>query len=154
VDEAGRRWRRSHGLPARPRLAIVSSTLDLPAEVFAGDGEPVIVITHERAPDRWSDVAEVIRCGADRVDLTAARDALTARGLTQVLSEGGPHLLGQLAGADLLDELCLTVSPLLAGPGPSRIVAGPPGIPRPLTLLHLLTDGELLFLRYRARSGS
>ena len=46
-----------------------------------------------------------------------------------MLAEGGPHLLAQIAEAGLLDELCLTVSPVLAGPAPGRILAGPrPGV--------------------------
>jgi riboflavin biosynthesis pyrimidine reductase len=149
VDGDGAVRREQAGLAAQPRLAVVSSSLDLPDQLFAGRAEPVIVITHERAPDRWSAVADVIRCGAGRVDLTAARAALTDRGMTQVLSEGGPHLLGELSAAGLVDELCVTISPLLVGPGPSRIIAGLPDRPRPATLLQVLTDDELLFLRYR-----
>ena len=64
------------------------------------------------------------------------------------LTEGGPHLLGALLAADLLDELCLTTTPLLEGPLPGRIVAGgeSPGEPlatqRPARLAHLLHDPE------------
>jgi len=74
--------------------------------------------------------------------------ALRDRGLGQVLCEGGPHLLGQLAAEGLLDELCLTVTPLLAGPGPTRVVAGAPFPPRPMTLAHVLTEDGELFCRY------
>ena len=54
--------------------------------------------------------------------------------------------------AGQLDELCLTVSPLLAGPGAGRITQGPPlpdasGV-RPFTLAHLLGDESYLFCRY------
>ena len=42
-----------------------------------------------------------------------------------MLAEGGPTLNGQLAAAGLLDELCLTVSPLLAGGDAKRVLAGP-----------------------------
>ena len=59
------------------------------------------------------------------MDLAAALGALAERGYARVLAEGGPTLNGQLAAAGLLDELCLTVSPLLAGSGAKRILVGP-----------------------------
>jgi riboflavin biosynthesis pyrimidine reductase len=71
-----------------------------------------------------------------------------------VLTEGGLHLLGELAARGLLDELCLTISPLLAGPGPGRIVEGetfPEGLP--LTLGHLLEDESFLLARYTVAMG-
>ncbi len=67
-----------------------------------------------------------------------------------MLAEGGPHLLAQLLEARLMDELCLTIGPLIAGPGASRIVAGalPTAPPLPLTLAHVLEDDGFLFCRY------
>jgi hypothetical protein len=53
-----------------------------------------------------------------------------------------------------MDELCLTIGPLMAGPGASRIVAGhpQPGTrptpPLPLTLAHVLEDDGFLLCRY------
>ena len=44
-------------------------------------------------------------------------DALAERGHRRLLAEGGPRLLAQLIEASLVDELCLTIGPLLAGPG-------------------------------------
>jgi riboflavin biosynthesis pyrimidine reductase len=74
-----------------------------------------------------------------------------------VLCEGGPHLLAQLAGEGLLDELCLTLSPLLAGPGADRIVTGglplPGGGAQPFTLKHALEAGGFLLCRY-VREGA
>ena len=137
-------------------VALVSRTLelDLTAPLFAGapPDARTIVITCDSAPAGKRAVAartaDVIVAGDLVVDLTAAVAALRDRGLGRVLCEGGPHLLGQLAAAGLLDELCLTVSPLLAGPGPSRITAGAPFPARPLTLAHLLEDDGFLFCRY------
>ena len=60
--------------------------------------------------------ADVVAVSAgERVDLTAAVAALRARGYGRILSEGGPHLFGSLLTDGLLDELFLTVSPLVAG---------------------------------------
>jgi len=62
-------------------------------------------------------------------------------------------LLAQIAAAGLLDELCLTIGPLLAGPGPDRILAGgafasAPSPTLALTLAHVLEDDGCLFCRY------
>jgi riboflavin biosynthesis pyrimidine reductase len=70
------------------------------------------------------------------------------RGETQVLCEGGPHLLGTLAAMDRIDELCLTLGPLLVGPGPGRISAGSAHPIRRMRLVHAIPDGDFLFLRY------
>jgi riboflavin biosynthesis pyrimidine reductase len=89
--------------------------------------------------------------GEASVDLKAALDTLAGRGHRRILAEGGPHLLAQLTAAGLVDELCLTMSPLLAGPGAGRIVAGAPlptGTGMPVTLAHLLEDSGFLFCRY------
>ncbi|GAA4731549.1 pyrimidine reductase family protein [Phytohabitans rumicis] len=154
LDEKRRAWRREHGLPDYPTLVVVSGALDLnPAQAAFADA-PVrpIVLTHGRAPaDRRAalePVAEVLTVGADAVDLTDALVRLRERGLRHLLCEGGPHLLGTLTAADLVDEVCLTVSPLLTGPGAGRITAGPPTLPRPLALHHALQSDDTLLLRY------
>jgi riboflavin biosynthesis pyrimidine reductase len=114
------------------------------------------VVTHTGAdPDRRAaiaEVADVVAVGAGRVDLPAALAGLHARGATQVLCEGGPRLLGAMIADDLVDELCLTVSPLLAGGDAGRMAAGPPGPARPMALRHILTDQDMLFLRYARRT--
>jgi riboflavin-specific deaminase-like protein len=154
----GRAWRREQGLPEFPLMVIVSGSLDLdPSQLIFSDA-PIrpIVVTHEAAPKERraavAEVADLITAGAEQVDLTAALGALHARGATQVLCEGGPHLLGALTAADLVDELCLTLSPLLAGPAAGRITAGSPSSPRPMSLRGILSAQDMLFLRY-ARPG-
>ena len=96
-------------------------------------------------------VADVIVAGTAAVDLTEAVGVLAGRGLSRVLCEGGPHLLGQVAADGLLDELCLTVSPLVAGPGAHRITHGPPlAAALPMRLAHVLEADGFLFCRYLA----
>jgi riboflavin biosynthesis pyrimidine reductase len=146
-----RAWRTAHGLPEVPLMVIVSGSLDLDLDqlVFRDAPIPPIVVTHRGAPvQRLAGAAEVIAAGDDEVDLPAAVAALHERGATQLLSEGGPHLLGALSRADLVTELCLTVSPLLVGGGPGRIAAGTAHAPRRMSLRHALTVGDMLFLRY------
>jgi riboflavin biosynthesis pyrimidine reductase len=153
-----RAWRLAHGLTEFPLMVVVSASLDLNLEQEIFSDAPIrpIVITHARAPAERraaaEKVAEVRTIGADEVDLAAALAGLQAQGAAQVLCEGGPHLLGALTAADLVDELCLTVSPLLAGPGAGRITAGLPAPPRAMSLRSILTGGDMLFLRY-ARPG-
>lgn len=146
------------GRPAAPPLALVSRSLDLdpgsPVFTDAPAGARTIVITCGAAPAgaraELERVADVIVAGDTLVSLKEALGALEDRGLGRVLCEGGPLLLGQLAAAGLLDELCLTVSPLLAGPGAPGIVAGSPFPARGLALAHVLEDDGTLFCRYVA----
>jgi riboflavin biosynthesis pyrimidine reductase len=155
LDPGRRAWRRDHGLPEYPPLIVVSRRLALDPAHPALTGAPVrpIVLTCDASPAgsraSLAEVAEILICGEAEVDLAAALAQLHRRGLDQILSEGGPHLLGSLTAADLVDELCLTVSPLLAGPGAGRITAGAPS-PQPhrLPLVHVLTADGALFLRY------
>ncbi|MGN9914341.1 pyrimidine reductase family protein [Phytohabitans sp. LJ34] len=149
-----RAWRRAHGLAEYPTLVVVSAALDLNPGQAAFADAPVrpIVITHGRAPaDRraaLSGVAEVLAVGDEAVDLAEAVARLRERGLTHLLCEGGPHLFGSLAAADLVDEVCLTVSPLVTGPGAGRITAGPASPPKGMALRHVLESEGSLFLRY------
>jgi riboflavin biosynthesis pyrimidine reductase len=154
LDERRRDWRRAHGLAEYPTLVVVSSALDLSPGNAALAEAPVrpIVLTHQDAPpDRRAalePVADVLAVGDGQVDLAAAAGRLAERGLRQLLSEGGPHLFGALTAAGLVDEVCLTVSPLLAGPGADRIIAGLGGRPRRFALRHVLAEDDVLLLRY------
>jgi riboflavin biosynthesis pyrimidine reductase len=88
------------------------------------------------------------------VSASQAVCALAGLGYARILSEGGPGLMAQIAAAGQLDELCLTISPVLAGGPARRILAGgpagdlAPGLPQPLRLAHVLADGAYLFCRY------
>lgn len=128
-----------------PRMAIVTRSLDLDPGEFA---EAVIVTTDAAPAERRAAFKDVLVCGAEQVDLRAMLAQLAERGLHRVLCEGGPHLLGSLQAAGVVDELCLTLSPMLAGPGGPRITAGVSVAPQSMRLVHVLTDGDLLFTRY------
>jgi riboflavin biosynthesis pyrimidine reductase len=152
-------WRHLRaGRTATPPIAVISGRLDLdPRAPLLTDAPPharTIVFTTEHAPaDLRATVArhaEVIVAGEVAVDVKAAIAALHDRGHDRVLAEGGPGLLTQLAAAGLLDELCLTICPLLAGPGSPRIVTGSPmPAPLPLALVHVLADRGFLLCRYK-----
>jgi riboflavin biosynthesis pyrimidine reductase len=144
------------GRPATPPIAVVTGRLDLdpgsPLITAAPADARTIVITAASAPadrrDQLARNADIIVAGETSVDLKAAVSALAERGHRRMLAEGGPHLLAQLAGGGLLDELCLTIGPLMAGPGAGRIVAGDRTDPLALSLAHVLEDDGFLLCRY------
>ena len=67
-----------------------------------------------------------------------------------MLAEGGPSLNSQLAAAGLLDELCLTVSPVLVGGDAKRVLSGA-GLAGPalLQLCSVCEEDGFVFLRFR-----
>jgi riboflavin biosynthesis pyrimidine reductase len=151
---ARQRLRSGSGRTADPVLVLVTRRLDFePSDprFTQAPQRPIVVTTEEtaaRVGDRFAEVADVLGVGAGEVDLAAAVGALAERGLPHLLCEGGPHLLGALLDADLVDEFCLTVAPKLVGPGPGRIVAGAPTDVRALALSQVLAAGDELLLRY------
>jgi riboflavin-specific deaminase-like protein len=157
VGEADASWRESRGWAPQPRLAIVSNRLDLdPGDaVFAEAVTRPIVVTHAASPEAeraaLAEIADVIVCGEERVDVDAMLDALARLGLRQVLCEGGPGLFGALLEAGLVDELCLSLSPMLVGGEAGRIVRGASEAGRRMRLVHAMPAGDLVLLRYARR---
>jgi riboflavin biosynthesis pyrimidine reductase len=92
--------------------------------------------------------AEVIIAGRDGVEPGQAMARLAERGCRVVLCEGGPTWLGELVAAGWLDELCLTIAPLIGG-DPLPVSIAPAGAPLAhFALRHVLRAGHTLFLRY------
>jgi riboflavin biosynthesis pyrimidine reductase len=154
LDAERRAWRVANGLAEYPSMVIVSKGLQIDPESPALAGAPVrpLILTTGRAdPGELSTVADIVRCR----DLAEGVAHLDKLGLQHILCEGGPHLFAELSKADLVDELCLTVSPLLVGPGAGRITAGNIHTPRRMRLSRMDTadDGTLL-LRYERQRGS
>jgi riboflavin biosynthesis pyrimidine reductase len=171
------RWRglrSALGLTPHPALAVVSGSLDLPdalssapapARPGAGslsdgraeappDAGPVLVITTETAdPARVTRLAKrlgpvaVLRVGRGQVDVNAALDLLGTCGLRRILLEGGPQLLGEVGRVGRLDELCLTLSPVLVGGDGPRVVAGP-WLWQELRLAQAIASGGSLLTRW------
>lgn len=149
------------GRTATPPIAIVSGRLDLDPEAPLFTRAPpdarTIVITAQSSPAsrraELAKVADVIVAGEVAIDMGLALTALEGRGLGHVLCEGGPMLLGTLASGGHLDELCLTVSPLLAGPGARRIVTGEEAKAGKLELVSVLAEAGSLFCRYQNERG-
>jgi riboflavin biosynthesis pyrimidine reductase len=143
-----------------PAIAVVtrrvSLDLNTPLLTSALPGARTIIITTEQAPPELraeaATLADVIVAGDDTADLGFALDELAKRGYRRILAEGGPQLLGQLAAEELLDELCLTISPLVASGAASRIAVGTSAVQTgKLVLQHVLEDQGYLFCRYTRR---
>lgn len=150
--------RPTRGRPSPPPIAVVTGSADLdPASRLLTDTTvPPLILTLDSAPaERRKALAAA---GAEVVVLSGLTpEALLAeldrRGLRRVLCEGGPSLLGAFTAADAVDELCLTLSPLLAGGDAGRIAHGPPGTSvRPMTLVGALHADDTLLLHYRRHS--
>lgn len=150
--------RQAAGQGAAPAIAIVTAGLDLDFSLplFTSPLVPTMILTGATAaPDRVAAAekagARVVVAGEGMaVDPARAVRALADLGHTRQLTEGGPRLLGQLVAADVLDELCLTVSPMLSAGDAQRIAGGPSvTVPRRFELASLLEEDGFLFSRYR-----
>src|SRR5260370_451375 len=106
-------------------------SLDPAGQLLAGGpaGSRTIVLTTAAAPaDRRAAVARhanVVVFGQDDLTPAAAIGALAERGYRRLLTEGGPRLLTQFTAAGLLDDLCLTISPVLEGGWSGRVLTAP-----------------------------
>ena len=157
-DPARSKARTERGLSPVAPLVVVTRRLSLePSDpVIAKAVAPTVIVTcansDRQRRERLAAVTPVIVAGTDIVDLAAARVALAERGLRRLVCEGGPTLLGTALAAGIVDELCLTLSPMLTGPGAPRIVDGVlPIDPIRLELRHLLEEEGYLFLRYAVK---
>jgi riboflavin biosynthesis pyrimidine reductase len=154
--------RRRLGLGRSPTLVVVTASGRLGAETSKVHGGIVATTASgaERAREQVGDEAEVLAVGrAEPLDVSQVIALLSERGHRRILTEGGPSLMGTLLHAEAVDELFLTVSPVLAGGGePSRptLAAGvdllPLG-PERARLLSVRGHGSYLFLRYRLAAG-
>jgi riboflavin biosynthesis pyrimidine reductase len=160
------------GRAPTPPIAVVTRELSLDPDSHliarAPGGSRTIVLTTAAAPDRRRAAvarhADVVVAGQDSLTPAAVIGALAERGYRRVLTEGGPNLLGQFSAAGLLDELCLTISPLLEGGWAGRILTVPdhagaaatasgPWAAARLRLAHVLEDQGALLCRYLRDTG-
>lgn len=158
VPLAERNARQQRGQAEVPPIAVVtaSGNLDPEALFFTRTEVPPLILTCADAYDntrlRLGAVSEVLNASgprSDAVDGAAALKLLGERGLYRVLAEGGPLLLSQLISDDLLDELCLTVAPILVGGQGRRIAAGTGEVHTRMRPAHLLSDDQgYLYTRY------
>ncbi len=153
MDPPHRAARVARGLPPAPLLATISRRLDPKLEqipLFAEAGQRILVLTESDAPvtGRGADV-EVERFAPGTLTARACLERLKARGAGTVLSEGGPTLLHELLRERLVDQLVLTLSPLVvAGDGLSVVNGAVFDPPLELRLQDVTRADDLLVLRY------
>lgn len=163
MSASQRRNRQGRGQSEVPPIAVVtrSGVLSDDLAVLTDTEVPPLVLTcAQAAPDartRLGATAEVLDCSGEDptgVDLATALGRLAGAGLSRVLTEGGPSLLGTFIGQDLLDEMCLTWAPVLAGGDSVRIAAGDWEVLTSMRRAHVLADAEgYLYSRYVRRDG-
>lgn len=117
--EAIAELRRRLGLPPEPGFAVLTASGAIDPHHRALEAGALVLTTAVGAATlqgRLRDGVEIaVLPGDDKVDLAAAVAFLHARGQTAILSEAGPTIFGAMLAEGLVDELYVTVSPLLAG---------------------------------------
>jgi riboflavin biosynthesis pyrimidine reductase len=145
------------GRSTEPQLVVVTASGHLDASHPALVKGAIVITTADGARaigNRLPKTCEVVGTG-ERLDLGSALAELRRRGMDVVLTEGGPHVIGQLIEAGLLDDAFLTISPVIAGRKEERrlgMVEGVellPGHGAWSSLSSVRRHGDYLFLRYR-----
>ncbi len=143
--------------PAAVPIVLVSRRAEVPETLRSARAGAVLLATCASAPGLARARAllgddHVLVLGEEAVDLAALRARLVARGLRNLLGEGGPHLLADLLRAGVVDELCASTAPLLVGGEHPRITVGAQ-VETGLSLRVLLEqDGTLLARWFTERS--
>jgi riboflavin biosynthesis pyrimidine reductase len=151
LDDEQRAARVAAGRAPHPTVVTISRKLDIPDIPIAREDVPFVVYTEKRSgPGTFAGDGP----GEVRVLPNASVEAvLDDLGPAAVLCEGGPHLLRQLAASDVLDEILVTVAPLITGGASSGLLAGDPlSIPLELSLVDAARADDHLFLHYRRGS--
>lgn len=155
MSENTQTHRRSHGRAEIPPIAVVtrSGMFDVDSSFFQkAQSQPIILTTDHGARNASSvnEYADVISCGEKEVDLKVAVDELNKRGLMHILCEGGPSLNADLLHAGVVDELCLTIAPVVVAK-PSKTIFDDADLDSParMEFTHVLQYGDDVFLRIK-----
>jgi riboflavin biosynthesis pyrimidine reductase len=145
--------RAARGLERQPIVSTITRSGDLPVDIPLFDEPDARIQVYSESPvdldGRGARVA-VARAEPGAATPAAALAHLRAeRGVRSVLCEGGPTLLRALVAAGCLDDLLITVAPLVvAGSGPAALEGDPLAPPAALALRDVHRAGEHLFLHY------
>ncbi|RAV08754.1 pyrimidine reductase family protein [Mycolicibacterium sp. GF69] len=134
------------------RIAVVSNSGALPETMFADSAQRPILVTTARAAKEHAlttdDRRDVVIAGEDAVDFADLLANFRSQGMMRILCEGGPTLLDELTAADLVEELCVTIAPRLAGVQNIGLGGGALTTPSTLHLDHALAHSHYLYLKY------
>ena len=158
LTDAFAQLRADLGRQPRPRLVLVTASGEIQASHTAVVAGATVITTSAGAAKlqgRLPDSCDVIEIGTDdHVDMKAAVAAMRDRGYDVILTEGGPHVTGELVAAGLLEEIFITISPVLAGRDRDPrlgMIAGVELLPDRAVWNRLLSarrHADFLFLRY------
>lgn len=152
LDPEQRARRRGAGRPELPDVVTATRSLDVPVEIplFAERQATVRVYTGAAGGVR-SRGARVEVHRLEPLTLRAALEHLRAEtGARAVACEGGPTLLRALAAEGCLDDLLLTVAPLLVAGDAPPALAGPALVaPARMALAGVHRAGSHVFCHYR-----
>ena len=158
AESAVGRMRAALGRPASEPIAVVSRRASLTPDDQLLDGPTILLTCAAADAGRRAALADagvdVLVCGDEEVDLRVALDLLAERGLEQVVCEGGPMLFREAITAGVVDELDLSIAPVLVG-GQTRLLGEQTlaELVRP-RLLQVLEEDGVLFTRYSVRGSA
>ena len=149
LSEAVRADRTTRGMSAVPPIVVVTASADIDptSRVFTDTAVAPVVITSAHAPvdarrRLAATGADVVEVPGDDVSTASIVQTLDARGLHRVLCEGGPGLFGRLLSDDAVDDVCLTISPVVVAGDAGRISRSASSSIRRLTRAHVLADDD------------
>lgn len=163
ATEAFRELRRTLQRAPEPRLVIVTAHGDLDPSDRALQAGALVLTTAASMQRLRKSLPESTEVRAiskdDRIHVNAMVDALKADGHRTILTEGGPHLFGQMVASHLVDELFLTVSPNLVGQHGEQFFGIVQGVsfgrsPKWSRLLSVRRHESHLFLRYALKESA
>lgn len=145
--------RTERGQEPAPRLALVSQSGHFPEDqpFLSGAGpDPIVFLPADNRPEPDAELSgvEYRAAGNDDVDLADLVGQLGADGAGLVLCEGGPRLLGDLAEANLLNQIFITIAPQLVGGSHTGLLGDRPELEGRLTLNSVAQDESYLLLNY------
>lgn len=155
IEEQSKRIERNQ--KAIPPIAVVtrSGEFNFTTDFFSkAVTKPIIITTEIGARVAQNNgLADIIICGKSQVDLNFAIKELNLLGYKNILCEGGPSLNADLLKENLVDELCLTINPILVQGDGKRIFDGPIiDTPKSFKISNIFTQNDQLFFRYTKKT--
>ncbi|MFL6091184.1 MAG: dihydrofolate reductase family protein [Aeromicrobium sp.] len=131
-------------------IVVASRRLDIPERL---QSTGVTVVTTADAPaDRMAALRDagvnVLAFGEITVDWLGVFNEFANRGWLRINCEGGPSLHGELVSQGFVDDLCLTIAPVMAAGDAPRIAHSRLPVTMNMRLAHAVPVGDVLFTRW------
>jgi len=153
------RQRRESGRPEQPLRVTLTSTGDLSPDwnIWGEDPQTPLVFCPETArahvESAIGSCATIVAAGATRVDSLELLQDLRRRGVQRLLIEGGANVNAWFLQAGLVDELRVSIAPVLVGhPNAPRLVAPLAASVGRLSLQNVERLGDCVVLNYTCSS--